>query len=81
MISSIKQFFSEQDKQKHMAGSAIGANILFALLANPLQALLLMLIIGLIKEATDNNTMVEHGRDMLANLIGASTVLIWLIFL
>ncbi len=72
-------FFTESDKQGHMIGSAILANIFYALTHDPVGSFFAMVAVGLIKEFTDTNTMTEHARDMLANVIGASTVLLWLL--
>jgi large-conductance mechanosensitive channel len=87
MITSIKQFFSEQDKQKHIAGSAIGVNVLYLAVAlfvghgwlAVVNALVAMLVVAIVKEFFDDNTMLEHLRDMLANSIGISTVFVWTI--
>lgn len=70
-------FFEQRDKQQHMLYSAVGANALLAMGATPKQAFWTMLAIGAIKEATDDNTAKEHGMDMVANAIGASTVFVW----
>lgn len=70
-------FFIESDKQKHMAGSAIGANLMYAAGLTKWQAFGVMLAIGAIKELGDDNSSAEHGRDMLANAIGASSVFVW----
>ena len=72
-------FFTEPDKQKHMVGSAIGANLMYAAGLSKWQAFGAMLAIGALKELGDNNSSTEHGRDMLANAIGASSVFIWTI--
>jgi len=70
-------FFTEKDKQKHMVGSAIGASIFYLITHDPIGSFFLMVAAGLIKEFTDDNTHIEHMRDMLANVFGASTVFIW----
>ena len=74
---SADSFFAEQDKQKHMALSAVGSNLLYASGLTKLQAFSIMLAIGAIKEAGDDNSGTEHARDMLANAIGASSVFVW----
>ncbi len=74
---SADTFFAEPDKQKHMIGSAIGANLMYSAGLTKWQAFGAMLAIGAIKELGDNNSSAEHGRDMLANAIGASTVFVW----
>lgn len=75
--ASADTFFSEPDKQKHMIGSAIGANLMYAAGLTKWQAFGAMLAIGALKELGDGNSNTEHGRDMLANAIGASTVFVW----
>ena len=75
--ASADAFFAEQDKQKHMIGSAIGANLMYAAGLSKWEAFGAMLAIGALKELGDDNSSVEHGRDMLANVIGASTVFVW----
>ena len=70
-------FFAEPDKQKHMTGSAIGSNLMHAVGLSKWQAFGAMLAIGALKELGDDNSSAEHGRDMLANVIGASTVFVW----
>ncbi len=72
-------FFTESDKQGHMIGSAVLAHIFYALTHDPVGSFFAMVAIGLIKEFTDTNTMTEHVRDMLANVIGASTVFAWML--
>ena len=72
-------FFTESDKQGHMIGSAILATIFYAVTSDPTGSFFLMVAVGLIKEFTDTNTMTEHLRDMLANVIGASTVFAWML--
>ncbi len=72
-------FFPESDKQGRMIASAIVANIFYTLTSDPIGSFFIMVGVGLIKELTDTNTMREHVRDMLANIIGASTVLLWLL--
>lgn len=90
--SKWQTFWDEEDKQKHMALSALGANILYSGFENMSRkpsgwtkkesakaAFITMMSIGLAKEVLldHNNTMQEHGRDMLANAIGSGTVIIW----
>ena len=72
-------FFTEKDKQRHMVGSAILVHIFYAITLDPIGSFLLMVTAGLLKEFIDTNTMPEHVRDMLANVIGASTVFAWLL--
>ena len=75
--ASADTLFTEQDKQKHIAGAAIGANLMYAAGLTKWQAFGAMLAIGAFKELGDDNSSSEHGRDMLANAIGASSVFIW----
>jgi hypothetical protein len=76
-VAGADDFIHEQDKQKHMALSALGANVLYAAGLKPWQAFGVMVGIGALKEMGDDNSNVEHGRDMLANAIGASSVFVW----
>jgi hypothetical protein len=76
-VAGADDFIHEQDKQKHMALSALGAHALHAAGLKPWQAFAVMMYIGTMKELRDHNSNVEHGRDMLANAIGASSVFVW----
>jgi hypothetical protein len=78
-VAGADDFFHEDDKQKHMALSALGANVLYAAGLKPWQAFAVMVSVGALKELGDDNTDVEHGRDMLANTLGASSVFVWTI--
>ena len=71
-------FFIEQDKQKHMAAHAIGANFLHLAGYTPTESFLIMLASGVVFEVLENeNTDNEKLRDIKANIIGASTVFVW----
>lgn len=77
--SDASVFLHEEDKQKHMALSALGANLLHAAGMTEKQAFWTMIAIGLSKEVLldPHNSKQEHRRDMLANTIGAGTVFVW----
>lgn len=78
-LAHAEEFFHQRDKQLHMSISAIGANSIRALGYTETQAFWMMMTIGVVKEIADghNNTMEEHGRDLLADAIGSSTVVVW----
>ncbi len=75
--ASANTFFTEQDKQKHMVGSALGANLMYGAGLTKWEAFCVMLTIGAFKELGDDNSNTENGRGMLANAIGASSVFVW----
>ena len=70
-------FFIEQDKQKHMKYSAVATNLMYWGGMSKWQAFTTMMVVGAIKEQMDDNTEEEHHRDMMANMLGASTVFVW----
>jgi len=70
-------FYNEEDKRHHTQGLAVGANLLKSFGATSIEAFSAALLVGIAKELSDNNSASEHKRDMLANIIGASTVFVW----
>ena len=70
-------FYDEPDKVLHTRYSAIGAHSLYAVGLTPNQSFWTMMTIGALNEAQPHNTGRERRRDMIANIIGASTVFVW----
>lgn len=74
--SDLSEFYKQKDKQLHTKYSAIATNAMYVAGMTKWQAFTVMMVIGGIKETMDGdrNTQEEHHKDMLANMIGASTV-------
>ncbi len=70
-------FYDEPDKVLHTKWSAIGAHVLHGVGMTPSKAFWSMMIIGIANETQPHNTGRERRRDMIANIIGASTVFVW----
>lgn len=85
MDLKLKQLLFERDKQWHMAISAGVANILVISMLvldgsfSSVAAFFITVVLGIMKEVGDDNTQLEHWRDMAANTIGASTCFFWLL--
>jgi len=72
-------FIEQEDKQKHMALSAVGSVAIYTLADGKLsktESFLAMLAIGFAKEVYDGNrnTMKEHAADMGADALGSMVV-------
>ena len=82
---NIHGLFTEYDKRWHMAICAAIVHLMifgmWVLTGTYSLAIAsgLTLTLGLMKEAGDDNTPLEHFRDILADMIGISTCLVWLI--
>lgn len=72
--SGLSEFYKEPDKVLHTQYSAIATNLMYVGGMSKWQAFTTMMMVGTAKELTDDNSTEEHHRDMLANMIGASTV-------
>lgn len=72
--SDLSDFYNEPDKQKHIQYSSLLTNGMYLCGMTKWQSFTAMMAIGGMKELMDGNTQEEHLRDMLANMIGASTV-------
>ena len=77
--ASADGFFTERDKQQHMAAHALGTNGLHLIFdMSPGHAWLTMMAAGALYEvATNESTINESLRDIKANALGGATVFVW----
>ena len=76
LSANATSFYDEPDKVLHTGWSAVGAHTLKAIGLTPWQAFWTMIAIGAMNEIPSHNTGQERRRDMVANLIGASTAFV-----
>ena len=70
-------FYDEPDKVLHTQYSAVGAHALKAIGLTSWQSFWTMMLIGALNEIPSHNTGQERRRDMVANIVGASSVFVW----